>query len=88
MWRTTPGRELLFLDDPAEVLLGNAQQILQLLDPVCTDVTGGMRRFGTLHQTNGFLVIGLGDVEGVFEGGVVDDCRFFFHLPSVVPIPG
>lgn len=85
-----PGRPegLQLPRNPPEVLLGDGQQAFQLLYAFAGDVTGGVRGPGMLKQPDGFLVVGLGDVESVFEGGLVLDCLIFFHATSVVPFPG
>lgn len=79
---------LLFPHHPAEVLLRYRQQVFQLAHPVCTDVARFMRCPGPFQKPDGFLMVVLRHVQGVFEGGFVPDCLFFFHSPSVVLIPG
>ena len=81
-------RRLLLPHHPPEVLLGNGQETLKLPHPVRADVARGMPGAGPLQQPYGFLVVGLGHVQGVFQGGFVLKRRFFIHGTSVVPFPG
>lgn len=85
--RGHPGRLLLPHHAP-EVLLGNGQESLKLPYPVSADVAGRMPGAGAFEQPDGFFVIGLGHVQGVFQGGLVLKRRIFIHGTSVVPFPG
>jgi hypothetical protein len=82
------GRWLLLPHHPPEVLLGNGQEALKLPHPVFADVAGGVPGPGAFQQPDGFFVVGLGHVQGVFQGGFVLKRRIFFHGTSVVPFPG
>ena len=78
--------ELLFPGYPPEILFGQAEEAFQLPDTVLADVAGRVCRTGLLQEPEGLFMIGLGDVKGVFQGGVVES--FVIHGTSVVPIPG
>ena len=82
----TSGRDLLLPDNPAEVLFGQMEEAFQLPDAVLADIAGGQASTGLLQKPHGLFMVGLGDVEGVFKGGVVES--FVIHGTSVVPIPG
>jgi hypothetical protein len=82
------GGRLLLTHYPPEVLLGNGQEALKLTHPVLADVASGVPRACAFQKPDGFLVIGLGHVQGVFQGGLVLKRRIFIHGTSVVPIPG
>lgn len=82
----TSGRDLLLPDHPAEILFRELEEAFQLPDAVLTDVAGGQGSTGLLQQPDGLFVVGLGDVKGVFKGGVVES--FVIHGTSVVDIPG
>ena len=89
MGHTAGGRDRLLLPGhPPEVFLGDGQQILKLAHPLVRDVAGLPGRPGAFEQPYCFLVIGLGYVQGVFEGGFVLKSRFVVHATSVVPFPG
>ena len=79
---------LLLPHHPPQILFGNGQEALELAYPVLADVACLVCRTCPLKEPDGFLVVCLGDVEGVFQGGVVLERRIFFHAISVVPIPG
>jgi hypothetical protein len=81
-------RRLLLPHHPSEVLLGNRQESLKLPYPVLAHVTRLMAGAGALKQPDRLLVVGLGHIEGVFQGGFVLKRRFFIHGTSVVPFPG
>ena len=73
---------------PAEVFLGDGEEPFELPHPVLTDIPGLVGGPRLVQKPDRFLVVGLGDVQGVFQGCVVLECRIFFHAISVVPIPG
>lgn len=79
---------LLLPGDPSKVFLGNGQQSLELAHAVLADIPGRVCGAGAFKQPHGFLVVRLGHVQGVFEGGVVLKSRFVVHATSVVPFPG
>jgi len=78
---------LLLPGHPPEVLLGDGQQSLQLAYPLVGNIAGLLPGAGPFQQPDGFLMVGLGYVQGVFEGGFVLKSRFVVHATSVVPIP-
>lgn len=82
----TSGPELLLPGNPPEVLFGQLEQAFQLVDAFLTDIAGSVGRTGLLQEPDGLFVVGLGNVKGVFESGVVES--FVFHCTSVVLIPG
>ncbi len=86
-WQVTRGQSLLPHHSP-EVFLRYCQEALKLADPVLPHIPRCVAGAGVFNQPEGFLVIGLGDVEGVFQGGVVLERRIFIHATSVVPFPG
>lgn len=69
-----------------EIFLGYPKQAFQLAHAVLADVAGGPGRPGLLQKPDGFLMVGLGNIEGVFKCGLVKG--FLVHATSVVPIPG
>ncbi|GEM_PF-1818167 len=77
---------LLLPGHPPQVFLRNLEESFELAHPVLADVAGSPACAGLLQEPDGFLLVGLGDVEGVFKGGLVES--FFVHATSVVPIPG
>jgi hypothetical protein len=79
---------LLLPGNPSKVFLGNGEQSLELAHPVLADIAGLVGGAGAFEQPDCFLMVCLGDVQGVFEGGVVLKCRFVVHATSVVPFPG
>jgi len=79
---------LLLPGDPSKVFLGNGEQSLELAYPILADIPGLMGGAGAFEQPDCFLMVCLGHVQGVFEGGVVLKCRFVVHATSVVPFPG
>lgn len=70
----------------AQILFGNLEEPFELAHPVRADVAGSPGRSRLLQEPDGFFMVGLGDVEGVFKGGLVES--FVIHATSVVPIPG
>jgi hypothetical protein len=82
----TSGRDLLLPDHPPEILFGQLEEAFQLPDAVLANIAGSQRSTGLLHEPDSLFMVGLGDVEGVFKGGVVES--FVIHGTSVVPIPG
>lgn len=79
---------LLLPHHPPQVFLRYGEEPLKLAYPVFTDVACLVGGTCPVKEPEGFLVVCLGDVEGVFEGGVVLERRFFIHANSVVLIPG
>jgi hypothetical protein len=79
---------LLLPGDPSKVFLGNGKQSLELAHAVLADIPGLMGGAGTFEQPDCFLMVCLGHVQGMFEGGLVLKCRFVVHATSVVPFPG
>lgn len=77
---------LLLPDYTAQVFFGNLQEPFELAHTVVADVACSPGRAGLLQEPDGFFVVGLGDIEGVFKGGLVES--FVIHATSVVPIPG
>ena len=77
---------LLLPDDAAQIFFGNLEEPFELAHPVVVDVAGSPGRARLFQEPDGFFVVGLGDVEGVFKGGLVQS--FVIHAISVVPIPG
>ncbi len=71
---------------PPEIFLGKLEEAFELPHAVLTDVAGSVARTGLLQEPDGLLMVGLGDVKGVFESSVVEG--FVIHGTSVVPIPG
>lgn len=69
------GRRLALLlpYDPLQVLGSQIQQLFELADPVLADIARPVGCTGFVKQPDGFLVIGLRHVQGVFEGGVVPE---------------
>ena len=84
--RGSPG--LLFPGDAPKVFFRHGQQALELAHPVIGDVTGFVGLPGPFQQAHGFLMVGLGHVQCVLEGGFVLKCRFVVHATSVVRFPG
>lgn len=82
------GRLLLLPHHPPEVFLCNGEEPFELPHTVLTDIAGPVGGPCLVEKPDRFLVVGLGDVEGVFQGCVVLERRIFFHAISVVPIPG
>lgn len=70
----------------AQILFGNLEEPFELAHPVVADIAGSPGRARLVQEPDGFFVVGLGDVEGVFKGGLVES--FVIHPTSVVPIPG
>ena len=62
----------------------NWRRVFQLPDAVLANIAGSQRSTGLLHEPDGLFMVGLGDVEGVFKGGVVES--FVIHGTSVVPL--
>lgn len=79
---------LLLPHHPPQVFLRYCEEPFELAYPVFADVTGPVGGPCPVKEPEGFLMVCLGDVEGVFEGGVVLERRFFIHANSVVLIPG
>ena len=82
----SPG--LLFPGDASKVFFRPGQQALELAHPVIADVPGLMGVPGAFQQAQSFLMVGLGHVQCVLEGGFVLKCRFVVHATSVVRFPG
>lgn len=80
--------ELLLPHDTPEVFLGDGQESLKLPHPIPADVARLVAGAGAFKQTDGFFVVGLCHVQGVFQGGFVLERRVFIHGTSVVPFPG
>ena len=78
--------ELLLPDDSPKIFFGQVEEAFQLPNAVFADVAGGLGGTGLPQKPDGFLVVGFGDVKGVFKGGLVKS--LVIHGTSVVPIPG
>lgn len=70
----------------AQVFFGNLEEPFELPHPVVTDIAGSPGPARLVQEPDRFFVVGLGDVEGVFKGGLVES--FVIHATSVIPIPG
>ncbi|MET3174935.1 UNVERIFIED_ORG: hypothetical protein ABIB52_002789 [Arthrobacter sp. UYCu721] len=70
----------------AQIFFGNLEEPFELAHSVLAYVAGSPGRPRLAKEPDGFFVVGLGDVEGVFKGGLVES--FVIHATSVVPIPG
>ena len=77
---------LLLPGYPPEIFFGQLKQAFQLAHAFLADITGAERLACLLEEPHRFLVVGLGDVEGVFKSCLVKS--FVVHATSVVPIPG
>lgn len=73
-------------DYTPKIFLGHPEEAFKLVHAVLADVAGGPGRAGLLQKPDGLLMVGLGEVEGVFKSGVVES--FVIHATSVVPFPG
>ena len=69
-----------------QVFFGNLEETFELPHPVVTDIAGSPKRARLFQEPDGFFMVGLGDVECVFKGGLVES--FVIHATSVIPIPG
>jgi hypothetical protein len=91
MWREGGPRRkpfLLFPDHSPEIFLGQFQESFKLAHPVFADIPCAVRFPGLFKEPDGFLVVGLRKVQGVFERGFVLEGCFVIHAPSVVWFPG
>jgi len=79
---------LLFARDPSEVFLRGGQEFLELAHALLAGVPCLVRGAGAFKEPDSFLVVGLGHVECVFEGGFVLKRRFVVHATSLVRFPG
>ncbi len=77
---------LLLPGYPPEIFFGQLKKTFQLAHSFLADVAGAERRARLLQEPDRFLVVGLGDIEGVFKSCLVKS--FVVHATSVVPIPG
>lgn len=55
----------------AEIFLGQLEEGFELTHAVLADVPGTPRRTRLVQEPDGFLVVGFGDVKGVFESGLM-----------------
>jgi hypothetical protein len=78
--------ELLLPDYPSKVFFGHMEEAFKLPDALLADVARGMGGPGPFKKPAGLLVIGLGDIKGVFKGGLVKS--LVIHDTSLVPFPG
>jgi hypothetical protein len=78
--------ELLLPDYSPKIFFGQVEEAFQLPNAVIADVAGSPGSTGLLKKPDGLLVVGFGDVKGVFKGGFVKS--LVIHGTSVVPIPG
>jgi hypothetical protein len=77
---------LLLPDYPPKIFFGQVEEAFQLANAVFADVADGLRSTGLLKKPDSLLVVGFGDVKGMFQGGLVES--LVIHGTSVVPIPG
>jgi hypothetical protein len=80
------GLDLLLPNYPSEIFFGQLEEAFQLPHTVIAYVTCSPRCAGLFQKPDGFLMVRLGDVEGMFKGGLVESV--VIHGTSVVPIPG
>ena len=80
------GGGLLLPNYAPEIFFGQLKEAFQLPHAVIAYIACSPRCPGLFQKPDGLLVIGFGDVKGVFEGGLVESV--VIHGTSVVPIPG
>jgi len=86
--RKAAGGKLLFPDDPFQVFVRNREEGLKLGNPLGAHITGVVGCAGFFQEPLGFLLVCPGNIEGVFEGGVMVQGLFNFHGSILLSFPG
>lgn len=72
-------RLLLLLHHPAEVLSGDIQQPLELVDAILADLPCRIRGLRLIKEALGLLVVRFRDIEGPLQCGFVFQSPVRFH---------
>ena len=78
----------MFARDPSQIFVREIQQVPELVHPVVVDFTGLAFDDGVVQEPLRFLSVTPGDIQRMFQGGLVFKCRVLFHGSIVVSFPG